>query len=143
MNGWKIDDLQESAVRFRWILKGLAFLVLGVGFVAVVSWLVMLLWNALVPHLFGGPTVSFWQGAGLLVLSRLLFCGFRHGGRHGWRHRGWRGRWQQMSPEERERFRDGLRRWKEMTPQERAEFRGGFGGCCHPARGDVAQPRES
>jgi hypothetical protein len=52
--------------------------------------------------------ITFWQALGLLVLSRLLFGGFRGGARHG--H--WRGRmaerWQQMTPEERDRFRTGL-----------------------------------
>lgn len=129
-------------MRFRWVLKGLAFLVLGAAFVAAVGFLVMLLWNALVPQLFGGPVVSFWQAAGLLVLSRVLFGGLRGAHHHGWRHRGWRGRWGRMSPEERERFRDGVRRWKEMTPQERAEFRGGFSGCCHRTHPEQVQPGE-
>ncbi|HEY3786825.1 MAG TPA: DUF3106 domain-containing protein [Steroidobacteraceae bacterium] len=133
-------------MRVRWMLKGLGFFVLGAAFVAAVSLLVMLLWNALVPHLFGGPVVTFWEAAGLLVLSRLLFGGFR--GRHGWRQRGWRGRWERMSPEERDRFRDSVRRWKDMTPQERAVFRKGYSGCWHgsshepvsPGRGDPGTP---
>lgn len=115
-------------MRFHRVLRGLGFLVLALAALVAVSFVVMELWNALIPRLFGGPVVSFWQAAGLLVLSRLLFGGFR-GGRHGWRHRGWRERWERMSPEERERFRDGFRRWKEMTPEERSEFRRGFSGC--------------
>src|SRR4029077_9469013 len=90
----------------------------------------MTLWNALVPNLFAGPAIQFWQAVGLLVLSRILFGGFRGRGGHGWRHRGWRGQWGRMSPEERERVREGLARWKDMTPEERAEFRKGFGGRC-------------
>jgi hypothetical protein len=77
---------------------------------ALLSLVTMLLWNALVPALFRGPSVTFIQAAGLLVLSHILFRGggpWRHGG--GWRHERWRQRLDEkmaaMSPEERERFR--------------------------------------
>jgi hypothetical protein len=33
---------------------------------------VMWLWNALVPQLFHGPVLGFWQTFGLLVLVRLI-----------------------------------------------------------------------
>jgi len=116
-------------MRRFWMMKGLAFVVLAPLFVAALSLVVMLLWNALIPSLFAGPVVTFWQAAGLLVLCRLLFGGFRpHHDRHHWRHRGWHARWHRMTPEERDRFRDGFRRWKDMSWEERREFRKGFGG---------------
>ena len=117
-------------MRRFWMMKGLAFVVCAPLFVAVLSLVVMLLWNSLIPSLFAGPLLSFWQAAGLLILCRLLFGGFRphHGGHHHWRQRAWRARWHRMSPEERERFRDGFRRWKHMSREERREFRGKFGG---------------
>jgi len=34
-----------------------------------------------------------------------------------------------MTPEERERFRDGMQRWRQMSPEERRQFRRGFRGC--------------
>lgn len=34
---------------------------------------VMLLWNWLMPLLFGLPTLSFWQSFGVCVLSSFLF----------------------------------------------------------------------
>jgi len=116
-------------VRRWWMMKVLAFLVFAPLFVAVLSVIVMLLWNALIPALFAGPALTFWQAAGLLVLCRLLFGGFRprHHGHHHWKHRAWRDRWRRMSPEERDRFRDGFRRWKDMSREERREFRRGFG----------------
>lgn len=72
---------------------------------------VKLLWNWLLPPLFDLPAVTFWQALGLLALCRILFGGFgRHGGyRSGFRRR-MAERWEQMTPEERERFRDGVRR---------------------------------
>lgn len=89
----------------RWVMKGMAFAGIALIFLAVLSWVVMLLWNALVPGLFGAPPLRFLQAAGLLVLSRILFGGLR--GRHGpWRHHGWRQRWESLTPEERERLRE-------------------------------------
>jgi len=111
-------------------LKGAAFLVFAPLLVAAMSFVVMLLWNALIPSLFAGPVLGFWQAAGLFLLCRILFVGFRPHGHHpGWRHGAWRARWHRMSPEERDRFRDGFRRWKDMSRDERREFRKGFGRC--------------
>ncbi len=107
-------------MRRLWLMKGLAFLVCAPLFVAALSLAVMLLWNALIPSLFAGPVLTFWQAAGLLVLCRLLFVGFRpHGHRHDWRHRAWHARWHRMSPQDRERFRDRFRTWKDMSREER------------------------
>ncbi len=78
--------------------------------VTVFSFVVMNLWNWLVPSVFGWHSITFWQALGLLVLSKILFGGFRGGpwrGMH-WRHRMME-RWQQMTPEEREKFREGMR----------------------------------
>jgi hypothetical protein len=99
-------------VRFRgrWVAKGAAFVVFALAFVAVLSFVVMSLWNAIIPTLFHLPALQFWQAVGLFILCRILFGGFR--GRHGWHghgHGGWRQhmrqRWESMSPEERERMR--------------------------------------
>jgi hypothetical protein len=77
--------------------------------VTVFGEVVMRLWNWLMPGLFHLPMITFVQALGLLVLSKLLFGGFhRHSGGRGWK-RGMNQRWEQMSPEERERFRAGLK----------------------------------
>jgi hypothetical protein len=134
-------------VRRHWILKGAAILVLGTAFVAALTFVVMSLWNALVPSLFAGPVIGFWQAAGILVLSRILFGGFRGRGGHGWRHRGWHGRWGRMTPEERSRVRDGFARWKDMSREERREFRGKlhgrFHGCGSRTSDEIAEPKET
>jgi len=71
---------------------------------------VKLLWNWLTPALFGWHPISFWQAIGLLALCRILFGGF---GRHGFSRSAMRRRmterWEHMTPEERERFRQGMR----------------------------------
>jgi hypothetical protein len=80
---------------------------------AIFTWIggeiVMLLWNWLAPALFGLRQVTFWQALGLLTLCRILFGGFglSGGSSRGSRRRMFE-RWEQMTPEERERFRQGL-----------------------------------
>jgi hypothetical protein len=77
--------------------------------------IVMLLWNALIPEIFHLSVITFWQALGLLVLSKILFSGFRGGG--GFGHRG--------------RWKDGLRqRWMTMTPEEREKFKQEWGHRC-------------
>jgi hypothetical protein len=84
------------------------FLVMAVLGVAAISAVVMALWNWLMPNLFFGVReISYLQAVGLLVLSKILF-GFRgHGGPGRWH----RERWEQMTPEEREKFRSGMHGW--------------------------------
>jgi hypothetical protein len=79
-------------------------------FVALGGEVVRQLWNWLLPSLFGGRQVTFWQAIGLLALCRILFGGFGfHGsGRSGFRRR-MEERCENMTPEERERFRQGIR----------------------------------
>jgi hypothetical protein len=79
-------------------------------FIWVGGELVMHLWNWLLPSLFGWKQISFWQGLGLLALCRILFGGFGNHGSRGTRSRGWKaGRWERMTPEEREKFRQDMR----------------------------------
>jgi len=87
--------------RARFFYRPLFFIVA----VAALSAIVMLLWNAIVPGIFSAaPRIDYLHALGLLVLSRILFGGFRgHGGWHGHRHGHW-AKWQAMTPEEREQF---------------------------------------
>lgn len=89
----------------------------AVLFVGLMGYAVMSLWNATLPLVIQGVSaITFWQALALLVLSRLLFGGFRgpwnrpgFGGfnRDQWKNR-MAERWQQLSPEQRERMRQ---RW--------------------------------
>jgi hypothetical protein len=85
------------------------FIVLALLGVAAVSWVVMALWNWLMPELFfGAKEIGYLQAVGILVLSKILFGGFRgHGGHGRWHHQ----RWEQMAPDEREKFQTGMRNW--------------------------------
>jgi hypothetical protein len=97
-------------MRRRWIGRGLKFVLFAALLVGLFSFVVMSLWNWLMPTLFGWRPITFWQAMGILVLSKILFGGFR--GRPGrlwdWRRRMLE-RWEQMTPEEREKFRQGVR----------------------------------
>ncbi|HUK53615.1 MAG TPA: hypothetical protein VL099_10040 [Candidatus Binatia bacterium] len=97
-------------MRRKWYLLGPIVLVLGIVFAAIGGGIVTLLWNWLLPPLFGIRAVSFWQALGLLVLCRMLFGGF--GVRGAGRSR------------VRERIRERMdERWGGITPQEREAWR--------------------
>ena len=79
------------------------------GFVALGGELVRLLWNAVLPPLFGWREITFWQALAILVLCRVLFGGSPGGGFRSGMRRRMSERMDQMTPEERERFREGIR----------------------------------
>lgn len=64
------------------VLKYIGFGILGVGFVIGVIFGVQALWNWLIPDLFNGPELSYWQTAGLFLLSKILLTGVAPGGHH-------------------------------------------------------------
>jgi hypothetical protein len=57
------------------ILLGISFAIGGIALLAVFGLFVMLLWNWLMPDIFGLKRVNYWQAWGLLVLSWILFKG--------------------------------------------------------------------
>ena len=85
--------------------------IVGIAVFIIIGGLVVReLWNWLLPGLFGWPQLTFWKAVGLLALCRILFGG--HGLRGGSRSRLRRRlaeRWEQMTPEEREKARQ---RWQ-------------------------------
>ncbi|MGA8492670.1 MAG: hypothetical protein WB711_19765 [Terriglobales bacterium] len=92
------------------ILRILKFALFAALFVTVFSFVVMRLWNWLTPALFGWHVINFWQALGLLILSKILFGGFRGGPqRHWYGRRRMMERWERMTPEEREKFRQTMR----------------------------------
>ena len=64
-------------------LKYAGFGVLGVAAVFLFTYLVMLLWNALVPELFKGPVLTYWQTMGVFILAKILFSGIGGSGQKG------------------------------------------------------------
>jgi hypothetical protein len=102
--------MRDVDMRRKWLWIAPLAIVGLLLFVALGGAVVRLLWNGLLPPLFGWPQITFWQALGLLVLCRVLFGGLgMHGhGRPDLRRR-LADRWGHMTPEERERFRQGLR----------------------------------
>ena len=86
---------------------GVRFILFGIAFMGVGGLVITGLWNALMPEIFGLPTIGFWQALGLFLLSRLLIGGFGGSG-HGMRKARFARGWKNLTPEERERFRRAM-----------------------------------
>lgn len=113
-------------------LKVLAFVALAA---ALFGWVTMSLWNWLMPFIFGLPLLTFWQAIGLVILSKILFGGFKGGSGGHWQNKKdfWKQKmathWDKMPAEKRERFRqqwenkcrgEGWRPWgEEKTGEDR------------------------
>jgi hypothetical protein len=107
--------MNKFARVLRWIVFALAIATL-------LSFIVMQLWNHLLPEIAGVRTITFWQALGLLILSKILFGGFRRPGPPPWA-------WKRRMSE----------RWEKMTPEEREKFRAGWGRCGHWNKEEVAE----
>lgn len=87
-----------------WMRRIAGIIVMVIVGITVFSTIVMLLWNALLPSLFHFPQITFPQALGLLILSKILFGGFRGGGpKQQWKNK-MKQHWMNMKPEEREKF---------------------------------------
>lgn len=91
----------------------------GIGALLLGGWAVLLLWNAILPDVTGVKNLTYWQAVGLLILSRILFGGWRNGSKPGGfnKHKpdfqkqaAWREKWMNMSVEERIKFKQ---EWRE------------------------------
>jgi Ca2+/H+ antiporter, TMEM165/GDT1 family len=89
------------------------------------GFIVMSLWNAILPAVIHVGTITFAQALGILVLSKILFGGF-HGGGWGGRRRQWREKmkekWEHMTPEQRTQFKEDWQhrcsKWKRPATGE-------------------------
>jgi hypothetical protein len=96
-------------MRRKWIFIVPAAIIGILLFITIGGEMVLHLWNWLLPPLFGWRQITFWQAVGILALCRILFGGVSgRGFRSNFRNR-MAGRWQRMTPEERETFRQGMR----------------------------------
>jgi len=95
--------------RFIFIPFGIA------AFLTLISFVVMTLWNNLLPAILHVGVITFWQAMGIFVLCKILF-GFGKGGGPG------RGNWMRHRMEE---------KFNKMTPEEREKFKEKFRNCGH------------
>lgn len=91
----------------HWIRKIPFVIAIAALGITALSGIVMLLWNNVLAAVIHVSTITFWQAAGILVLSKILFSGFK--GRRGMGGMMWKkqlfGKWESMSGEEKEMFR--------------------------------------
>ena len=55
----------EVERHFPWYIVAIGWYFLG-------GWLLQLLWNAIIPELFGLPILGYWQSVGLILVVGLL-----------------------------------------------------------------------
>ncbi len=103
-------------MRKRWIWIAPAAILGIILFTYLGGELVMRLWNGLLPGLFGWRQITFWQALGLLLLCRILFGGLGVRGSH---HSNMRSRMRRRMAE----------RWEQMTPEEKEKVRERWGRC--------------
>jgi len=106
------------------VLKGIVFFAL---FLFVFGFISMTLWNALIPDLFHGPILTYWQALGLLLFAKIFF-GAKGGHHRGWHHKRkpwmkeWENDWQTYKG-----WQCWGREWEEkfarMTPEERDNWK--------------------
>lgn len=64
-----------------WIAITIITLAFIFGVTCLEGWIVMLLWNAVVPVIWvGAPKLSFWVAVGVLLLCNILFKAASGGG---------------------------------------------------------------
>lgn len=63
--------MKHNHIKYKRFPRILIFVIL---ITAVLSLLVMLLWNWLMPVIFNLPTLNYWQALGLLILAKILFA---------------------------------------------------------------------
>ena len=110
-------------------IKIIKWTIVCVLLVFVFGFVVMTLWNWLLPPLFKLPQINFWQALGLFLLAKILFGGFGFGGR---KWGGYNAQWKQryynkmahMSPEERERFKSRV--WEKWCGEKKSPRESGF-----------------
>ena len=89
--------------------RGFLHVIMALLAIAAFSAITMLLWNALLPNIFGIVSINFWQALGLLVFIRILFGGIgggaiKHLHRHHHKNHPLREKWEKMTAEERTEF---------------------------------------
>ncbi len=101
--------------------KVLLFIVVAPLFIFGFGYIVMLLWNALLPEIIGVNTITYWQAIGILILSKILFGGFGGKGKSHHNHsnnskHNLRQKWMNMDEDERAKFKE---QWKNSCTKER------------------------
>lgn len=89
------------------------FVIMAILFAIAIGFVIMLLWNWLMPELFGLTEISYWQAVGLLILSKILFGGGWSKKQHPRHSNYWKKRfmskWDNMCEEDRDKIKEKLK----------------------------------
>ena len=77
------EHLRSTRRIFAIIGMALGGVIIAAGMALILGFVVMWLWNWLMPTIFGLTKITFWQAWGLVVLSHILFKSFPHHNHHG------------------------------------------------------------
>ncbi len=72
MPRWNFNNDEGKYSPMAIIAVTLGGVALAALFAFLFGWLVMLLWNWLMPDIFGLPRIGYWQGWGLVLLAHIL-----------------------------------------------------------------------
>ena len=110
-----------------WVKKIVGYVVFGFAAVLFVTYLFMLLWNMLIPDLFNGPVLNFYQALGLMVLAKIFF-GF---GGYGKQHE-WKSQQNSVDLNKREEWKRKIEsKMADMTEEDKLKFKNSMKGWCY------------
>jgi len=72
------DDIDEKKVAWK-VLKVIGMVLLGIVASAFFGFVIMWLWNWLMPMIFDLTTLTYWQAVGLFILAKIIFGGISGG----------------------------------------------------------------
>jgi hypothetical protein len=78
----KYEHLRKTRKVFAIIGMALGGVIIAAGMALILGFVVMWLWNWLMPDIFGLTKITFWQAWGLVVLAHILFKSFPHRDNH-------------------------------------------------------------
>ncbi len=112
------------------VLGVLISIVMGALFFGALGFVVMQLWNWLIPAIFHSETIDLYQAFGLLALSRILFANFGNNffrNHHKCNQCGGSGLFQQK-----EHWREKMKaKMETMSLDEREDFKAKMKNVCH------------
>jgi hypothetical protein len=116
--------MNKHSCRFKFL-----GIIIFLALIAAFSFIAMLLWNKLMPEIFGLTVLNYYQAIGLVILSRILLGGLGsrfHGCKHCFKRR---------CVEDEEKFfdrRNALReKWLNMSDEIREKFMRSYRGFNH------------
>ncbi len=72
-------DKETAKSGIKKVLMIIGFAILGAGLIVLMGFVIMWLWNWLMPMIFNLPQLNYWQAVGVFILSKIIFGGFGGG----------------------------------------------------------------